>query len=36
MAAFGLEGLSSSQVSRATVLMDKELEAWRNRSLAAC
>ncbi len=30
---FGLESLSSSQVSRATALLDEDLEAWRNRSL---
>lgn len=33
MAEFGLEGLSSSQVSRAAALMDEELEAWRRRRL---
>lgn len=33
MAEFGLEGLSSSQVSRAAALMDEELEAWRTRQL---
>ena len=33
MAEFRLEGLSSSQVSRATAFMDEELEAWRNRPL---
>ncbi len=35
MAEFGLEGLSSSQVSRAAALMDEELEAWRRRRLGA-
>ncbi len=30
---FGIEGLSSSQVSRAAALLDEELEAWRNRPL---
>jgi putative transposase len=33
MRAFGLESLSSSQVSRAAALLDGELEAWRNRPL---
>ena len=33
MREFGLESLSSSQVSRATKLLDEELEAWRNRPL---
>ena len=33
MAEFGLESLSSSQVSRAAALMDAELEAWRTRPL---
>jgi transposase-like protein len=33
MAEFGLESLSSSQVSRAATLMDAELEAWRRRPL---
>jgi putative transposase len=28
---FGIEGLSSSQVSRAAAMLDDELEAWRNR-----
>jgi len=32
MKEFGIESLSSSQVSRATNLLDDELEAWRNRS----
>ncbi len=31
MRQFGIESLSSSQVSRATRLLDEELEAWRNR-----
>jgi len=35
MAEFGMESLSSAQVSRATALMDEELEAWRNRPLGA-
>jgi putative transposase len=35
MAEFGLESLSSSQVSRAAALMDAELEAWRTRRLGA-
>jgi transposase-like protein len=33
MQEFGLESLSSSQVSRAAALLDGELEAWRNRPL---
>jgi len=33
MREFGLESLSSSQVSRAAALLDAELEAWRNRPL---
>ncbi|CUH39096.1 Transposase [Jannaschia seosinensis] len=33
MREFGIESLSSSQVSRAAKLLDDELEAWRNRSL---
>lgn len=33
MREFGIESLSSSQVSRATKLLDEELAAWRNRSL---
>ena len=33
MKQFGIESLSSSQVSRATKLLDDELSAWRNRSL---
>ncbi len=33
MRAFGIESLSSSQVSRAAKLLDDELEAWRTRPL---
>ena len=33
MAEFGIESLSSSQVSRATRLLDDELRAWRERPL---
>ncbi len=33
MKEFGLESLSSSQVSRAAALLDDELAAWRNRPL---
>lgn len=33
MREFGIESLSSSQVSRAARLLDEELEAWRNRPL---
>ena len=33
MREFGIESLSSTQVSRATKLLDGELAAWRNRSL---
>ena len=33
MAEFGLESLSSSQVSRAAALLDEELAAWRTRKL---
>ena len=33
MAEFGLERLSSSQVSRAAALLDTELQAWRSRRL---
>ena len=33
MREFGLESLSSTQVSRAAKLLDEELEAWRNRPL---
>ena len=36
MAAFGLEGRSSTQVSRAAALLDEELQAWRERPLGAC
>src|SRR5512143_2181324 len=34
MAEFGLESLSSTQVSRAAALLDEELAAWRRRPLA--
>ncbi|WP_459445147.1 IS256 family transposase [Alphaproteobacteria bacterium US3C007] len=33
MREFGIESLSSTQVSRATKLLDEELAAWRNRPL---
>lgn len=33
MAEFGLESLSSTQVSRAAALLDEELAAWRTREL---
>lgn len=33
MAEFGLESLSSTQVSRAAALLDEELAAWRSRPL---
>jgi len=33
MREFGIESLSSSQVSRAMKMLDEELEAWRNRPL---
>ena len=33
MREFGIESLSSTQVSRAAKLLDDELEAWRNRPL---
>jgi putative transposase len=33
MAEFGLQSLSSSQVSRAAALLDTELQAWRSRRL---
>ena len=33
MREFGIESLSSSQVSRAAKLLDEELEAWRPRPL---
>ena len=36
MAEFGLEGLSSTQVSRAAALLDDELRAWRERDLGIC
>jgi putative transposase len=36
MAEFGLDGLSSTQVSRAAALLDEELQAWRERDLGAC
>jgi putative transposase len=36
MAEFGLDGLSSTQVSRAAALLDEELRAWRERPLGAC
>ncbi len=35
MAEFGLESLSSAQISRAAALMDAELEPWRTRQLGA-
>ena len=35
LAEFGIESLSSSQVSRAAKLLDTELDAWRNRPLGA-
>jgi transposase-like protein len=35
MAEFGLESLSSAQVSHAAALMDAEQEAWRTRRLGA-
>jgi putative transposase len=34
LAEFGIEGLSSTQVSRATALLDVDLKAWRQRPLA--
>ena len=34
MRAFGSESLSATQASRATKLLDEELDAWRNRRLA--
>ncbi len=34
MKEFGIESLSSTQVSRATKLLDDELSAWRNRPLS--
>jgi len=33
MAQFGIDSLSSTQVSRAARLLDQELDAWRNRTL---
>jgi len=33
LAEFGIEGLSSTQVSRATAMLDADLAAWRNRPL---
>lgn len=33
LAEFGIEGLSSTQVSRAAKLLDEDLEAWRRRPL---
>ena len=33
LAEFGIEGLSSTQVSRAAAMLDEELKAWRNRPL---
>ena len=33
MREFGIESLSSSQVSRAAKLLDEELDAWRTRPL---
>ena len=33
LAEFGIEGLSSTQVSRAAAMLDEELEAWRSRPL---
>ena len=33
MQEFGIESLSSTQVSRATKQLDEELEAWRNRPI---
>jgi len=33
LAEFGIEGLSSTQVSRAAALLDADLEAWRSRPL---
>ncbi len=33
LAEFGIEGLSSTQVSRAAAMLDEELETWRNRPL---
>jgi len=36
MREFGIDSLSSSQVSRAARLLDDELQAWRNRPLGEC
>jgi putative transposase len=36
LAEFGIEGLSSTQVSRAAKLLDADLEAWRQRPLGCC
>jgi putative transposase len=36
LAELGLEGLASTQVSRAAALLDEELQAWRERPLGAC
>jgi transposase-like protein len=36
MHEFGIESLSSSQVSRAARMLDEELAAWRNRPLGEC
>jgi transposase-like protein len=36
LAEFGIEGLSSTQVSRAAKLLDDDLEAWRQRPLGRC
>ena len=36
MREFGIESLSSSQVSRAAKMLDDELEAWRSRPLGEC
>ena len=33
LAEFGIEGMSSTQVSRATAMLDPELQAWRKRAL---
>ena len=33
LAEFGIEGMSSTQVSRATAMLDPELQAWRKRTL---
>lgn len=36
MREFGIDSLSSSQVSRAARMLDDELQAWRNRPLGEC